>query len=155
MISPEEAGKKAEALAQQRASTSPLPHRLQTLLAHAGVTPGENAALSPALEMATTYVRPAAGPYQTGDSIYTRCDNPTRMLLEREVERLECRGRAMPEINKSCYSFAFSSGMMAASSIILAHEAPLTVILHKDLYHGVPVSVQCTCTCYISEKHSK
>ena len=34
-------------------------------------------------------------------------------------------------------SFAFSSGMMAASSIILAHTAPVTVLLPPDCYHGV------------------
>ena len=35
-------------------------------------------------------------------------------------------------------SWAFSSGMMAATAVILAHSTPLTVILAKDVYHGVP-----------------
>lgn len=34
-------------------------------------------------------------------------------------------------------SFAFSSGLMGATSIILAHSSPLTVMLPHDLYHGV------------------
>jgi cystathionine gamma-synthase len=32
---------------------------------------------------------------------------------------------------------AFASGMMAASSIVMAHALPLTVLLPHDLYHGV------------------
>lgn len=34
-------------------------------------------------------------------------------------------------------TFAFSSGMMAASSIILAHSTPISIILPKDVYYGV------------------
>ena len=85
--------------------------------------------------MATTYERPPDGPYHSGDAIYTREDNPTRLLLEQEVARLECHGSAF-----EATSWAFSSGMMAASAIILAHESPLQVMIHKDLYHGVSVS---------------
>jgi cystathionine beta-lyase/cystathionine gamma-synthase len=41
------------------------------------------------------------------------------------------------ETTSHAKSFAFSSGMMAASSIILAHRSPVTVLLHQDCYHGV------------------
>ena len=111
---------------------------MNTLLAHAGVEGGgqRNAPMSPPLHMATTYTRPAAGPYRPEDSIYIREDNPTRVLLEKEMARIECHGRDF----EKAVSCAFASGMMAASSIVLAHEAPLVVILPRDLYHGVPVS---------------
>lgn len=135
-LTPDEAARRAESLARQEASVS---LGMETQLAHAGVLAGENAALSPPLHFATTYGRPAEGPYREGDSVYSRCDNPTRQLLEREVARLECYGKDTYE-GISASSFAFASGMMAASSIILAHKSPLRVILPKDLYHGVPVS---------------
>jgi cystathionine gamma-synthase len=41
------------------------------------------------------------------------------------------------EIDHDKTTCAFASGMMAASSIVLAHKMPLTVILPADLYHGV------------------
>jgi cystathionine gamma-synthase len=140
-VTPEEAGRRAQAMALERAANISETRGLETVLAHAGVVPGENIPMSPPLEMATTYSRPADGPYSDGDSVYTRADNPTRILLEREVERLECYGRTRsPDAGTQNYSYAFASGMMAASSIILAHSAPLQVILPHDLYHGVPVS---------------
>ena len=69
-------------------------------------------------------------------------DNPTRLLLEKEMARLECHGR---QVDADIVSCAFASGMMAASSIVLAHQAPLTVLLPQDLYHGVTVS-KSTCS---------
>jgi cystathionine beta-lyase/cystathionine gamma-synthase len=98
--------------------------------------------MSPPLEMATTYTRPADGPYVDGDSVYTRADNP-----HSDIARARSGAAGMPWSNTfdgACtqnYSYAFASGMMAASSIILAHSAPLQVILPHDIYHGVPVSL--------------
>ena len=64
-------------------------------------------------------------------------DNPTRVLLERNVFELEC-SRLSPS-DPTC--LAFSSGMQAVTSILLAHStsgnAGLTVLLPADLYHGV------------------
>jgi cystathionine beta-lyase/cystathionine gamma-synthase len=37
----------------------------------------------------------------------------------------------------SVTSFAFSLGLAAITSIILAHSTPCTVLLPDDLYHGV------------------
>ena len=62
---------------------------MDTLLAHAGVNANkksyQNTALSPPLEFATTFTRPAEGPYEEGDAIYSRLDNPTRLLLEETI----------------------------------------------------------------------
>jgi cystathionine gamma-synthase len=128
------AGRCAEELAKKLPRASPT---MKTKIAHCGLLDEPNAAMSPRLEMATTYTRPAEGPYNEGDSIYTREDNPTRLLLEREVAKLETIGKDYgPDNEPICC--AFSSGMMAASSIVLAHSAPMTVLLPEDLYHGIP-----------------
>ena len=136
MISAQEAGRRAQAVAAQ---AKKLDERMDTLLAHAGVRcdGDNNAPMSPPIHFASTWSRPATGPYNPGDSIYARENNPTRLLLEEEIARLECHGKGTQEV---AICAAFASGMMAVSSIILAHKAPLVVILPKDVYHGVPVS---------------
>ena len=143
-LSPPEAGKRAAALALLQKS-SKKQDSLSTLAAHAGIENIHNAPLAPPLHVATTYTRPADGIYHTSDSIYTRGDNPTRLLFEKTVFGLETWGLDLGENNKSGEeqdipptSWAFSSGMMAATAIVLAHSSPLTVILAKDVYHGVP-----------------
>jgi cystathionine gamma-synthase len=144
-MTPHEAGRRAEAMARTHPT---IQHGMGSVLAHAGVVVDkDNAAMSPALHMATTYARPADGPYRDGDSKYTRMDNPTRLLLEREMARLETHGKSVESTttidnagldNSVVTCCAFASGMMAASSIVLAHTAPLHVIFPVDLYHGVP-----------------
>jgi len=134
---PEEAGRQAEAMARRLPRVQ---YSMDTVLAHSGVIANEpNAAMAPALHLATTYVRPAEGPYRENDAIYTRMDNPTRCLLEHQIARLKTHGRDVdgdqPSVVTTC---AFASGMMAVSSIILAHKAPLHIVLPIDLYHGVP-----------------
>jgi cystathionine gamma-synthase len=109
-----------------------------------------NIPMSPPLHLSTTYTRPPDGHYQSCDLIYIREDNPTRLLLESTIFQLETHGGnadsnstfdfdindipSSPTVNSS---FAFSSGMMAASAIILSHSSSIHVILPKDLYHGV------------------
>ena len=64
-------------------------------------------------------------------------DNPTRLLLEKTVFELECSGLPSQE-ESTC--LAFSSGMQAVTSIILAHatkDATTTVLIPTDVYHGV------------------
>jgi cystathionine gamma-synthase len=142
-ITPEEAGQKAYELAQQLLKNEKGQLQLSSILAHAGLeslnetynSECRNMAMSPPLHMSTTYTRPPNGRYHESDSVYSRVDNPTRLLLEATMFQLETHGRD-PETD-ICSSFAFSSGMMAASSIILSHQSPVHVILPKDLYHGV------------------
>lgn len=139
----EEAGRKAQELALERYGLgSPTYHpqeqSIETVLAHAGIDRDDaNAAMSPLLQFATTYGRPADGNYRPHDAIYSREDNRTRLLLEREMAQLECRDLLGLTSNPTSTSCAFSSGMMAASAIVLAHQAPVHVLLPQDLYHGV------------------
>mmetsp|Transcript_26012 Transcript_26012/g.36680 ORF Transcript_26012/g.36680 Transcript_26012/m.36680 type:complete len:481 (+) Transcript_26012:58-1500(+) len=137
-ITPEEAGRIAHKLSNDGEKSGTNLAGIGTLLSHAGVqTSQTNAPLSPPLHLATTYTRPADGPYHDGDSIYARADNPTRLLLEETVGTLECHG-ATEAINAEPITCAFSSGMAAISSIFLAHKSPITVLLPQDVYHGVP-----------------
>lgn len=178
IMTPQEAGRRAEAMARElQKKSGHTSISMESVLAHAGVvvqlddddnvissrssSSTNNAAMSPALHFATTYTRPADGPYRDGDSHYTRLDNPTRLLLEREIARLETHVGSVDGENNSKSSVmqssaqqdgnsgednavasatccAFASGMMAVSSIVLAHKTPLHVILPVDSYHGVP-----------------
>jgi hypothetical protein len=74
-MTPGDAGIRAEELA--KISSSSNSGSMDTLLAHAGVrevsaSHYRNTPLSPPLDFATTYTRPAEGPYQPGDAIYSR-----------------------------------------------------------------------------------
>eukprot|EP00977_Amphora_coffeiformis_P016556 scaffold5158_cov153-Amphora_coffeaeformis.AAC.5 len=142
-LTPAEAGRRAAELVAQKCKSTTT--RVDTSLAHAGVVDKQhNTAMSPPLHMATTYTRPPDGEYLVTDSIYSRMDNPTRLLLEQEISKLHGYGLNMnqnetkdaPEKVQPS-SFAFSSGMMAATALVLAHQTPLTVLLPLDLYHGV------------------
>lgn len=66
-------------------------------------------------------------------------DNPTRLLLEKTVFALECSG--LPSEIDEPTTLAFSSGMQAVTSVILAHStangAKTTVLIPTDVYHGV------------------
>lgn len=137
-MTPAEAALKAAKLAQQE---KPETLSSATHLAHAGVSSSSsslpsNGPLSPPLHFSTTYIRPAEGPYLASDAIYTRLDNPTRLALETEIYQLETAG--LPQ-SPQLRSLAFASGMMAISSIILAHQSPLLVMIPHDTYHGVSV----------------
>jgi cystathionine gamma-synthase len=139
-ISPSDAGQQAEDIAKRQVAQK---RSIETLLAHSGLNDShniENAPMSPPIHLATTYTRPASGIYNYGDLKYSRMDNPTRVLLEREMSRLECIGSHdddadVRDENLCC---AFASGMMAVSSIVLSHASPVTVLIPNDMYHGVP-----------------
>jgi cystathionine beta-lyase/cystathionine gamma-synthase len=84
-----------------------------------------NGALIPALEFSTTYERDENGNLRDG-YYYSRISNPTRKEFEKIVTNLE----------QGVESFAFSSGMQAATSILLSSPGSY-VLLPDDLYHGV------------------
>ena len=78
---PGQAGIRGEELAKAAAAAAVTSNNnstsMDTLLAHAGVrhesaSHYRNKPLSPPLAMASTYTRPAEGPYQPEDAIYTR-----------------------------------------------------------------------------------
>jgi cystathionine gamma-synthase len=167
VATPGEMGRRAEILARQQIHQPTTPS-METILSHSGIVQSfdsstddtavvrRNEPLAPPLHLATTYTRPSDGQYRDDlDAIYTREDNPTRLLLERDIARLETHGGGIYPLddddddNKldddtttatttTTTCAAFASGMMAVSSIVLAHQAPLHVIVPLDLYHGVP-----------------
>lgn len=137
-ISAAEAGKRAEVLAIERRGVAAKRLSLPTIAAHAGIEDIHNAPLAPPIHMASTYTRPADGIYHESDATYARNNNPTRLLLEKIVHDLEtCCINVSDTPTAKPTSWAFSSGLMAASAVVLAHSSPLTVILPRDLYHGV------------------
>ena len=116
---------------------------MATLLSHAGLS-SENRALSPPLELASTFERSPNGEYPPGEFIYGRMGNPTRQALESVISKLEMtsapsnNGKADSNYDNTPASCsAFSSGMAAISSIILAHPK-CVILLPDDCYHGVP-----------------
>jgi hypothetical protein len=139
---------------------------MATTLSHAGITTScdgggerENHPMSPPLHTATTYTRPPDGIYKDSDSIYSRMDNPTRLLLEKNIFDLECTSLLYKYRNKDdddekkrddngthipllplCTTTCYSSGMQAVTSILLAHSSSptnMTVLIPTDVYHGV------------------
>ena len=144
-LTAQEAGRRAEAVASSRTPSSSSSSSMSTQLAHAGmVSSVANTPMAPPLHLSSTYTRSADGLYQESDSIYSRMDNPTRRLLEETVFRVETHGLVENRSDKTNAdtddgtSYAFSSGMMAVSSILLAHESPISILLPHDVYHGVP-----------------
>eukprot|EP00984_Skeletonema_dohrnii_P017857 scaffold8219_cov117-Skeletonema_dohrnii-CCMP3373.AAC.1 len=112
---------------------------LSTLLSHAGLSSSNgnsNAPLSPPIDLATTYERPADGNYGEGGLIYSRSCNPTRKLLQDAIGQLEVsHGQIIAP------TFAFSSGMAAVASLLLAQTSPVKVLVPEDIYHGVPTQL--------------
>jgi cystathionine beta-lyase/cystathionine gamma-synthase len=82
-------------------------------------------AVVPPLHFATTYERDSNLEYTRGH-IYSRCGNPTRNQFQEILTNLEGGSE----------SFAFSSGMQAATSILMCCPGS-HVLLPDDLYHGV------------------
>ncbi|MFT5152684.1 MAG: cystathionine gamma-synthase [Planctomycetota bacterium] len=101
--------------------------RVQTILAAAGCEPDEHTgALSPPIHMATTFERDADGGYGRG-FVYGRLENPTRTLLE----------KTMTELEGGAAAAAFSTGMAAASTVLMALDPGDHVLIANDVYHGV------------------
>ncbi len=150
-------------------STTTTTASLDTILSHAGLkssssNPSEsqcsnlNEPLCPPINFETTYTRPPSGDYNNVNEggrgwIYARMGNPTRKTLEDVLTNLELSARddATKKFatdgntdNDTAVSCAFSSGMAAVSSIILAlsNTKPLHIILPDDIYHGVPTQLK-------------
>ena len=116
---------------------SPNELDMATVLSHAGLSTNHRA-LSPPLELASTFERSPNGEYPPGEFIYGRMGNPTRHALEEIVAKLETNTSKDGKSNDKLASCsAFSSGMAAISAIIMAHPKSV-VILPDDCYHGVP-----------------
>lgn len=135
-LTPAEAGRRAEAVAAALPESGSLS--FASKLAHAGISHEHNAPMAPPIHLATTYTRPSDGTYLDTDLVYSRYDNPTRVALEKAVFGLETFGLNVSDEQKPT-TYAFASGMMAATAVVLSHKTPLTIILPEDHYHGVGV----------------
>ncbi|KAL7431145.1 hypothetical protein ACHAXH_002560 [Discostella pseudostelligera] len=126
---------------------------MATQLSHAGLSKNYgdednskkfNSPLSPPIDLATTFERPPTGEYGVDGLIYSRSCNPTRKLLEESVGRLEMnftKSDASCDQDTIAPTFAFSSGMAAVASLILACPSPVKLLIPKDVYHGVPTQL--------------
>ena len=146
-----------------------LSSSLDTILSHAGLSSSsksqppelQNEPLCPPIHLETTYTRPSSGDYNNSQEggkgwVYTRMGNPTRMLLEDVLTHLEMMStndssndkqrlidNSSVQIIEDAVTCAFSSGMAAVSSIILAlSKKNLHIILPDDIYHGVPTQLK-------------
>ncbi|KAK1742564.1 cystathionine gamma-synthase [Skeletonema marinoi] len=143
-LSPAKAGSLANQLREKLNNTKNCNESslsLSTLLSHAGLSSSNgnsNAPLSPPIDLATTYERPADGNYGEGGLIYSRSCNPTRKLLQDAIGQLEVVSQHGQIIAPT---FAFSSGMAAVASLLLAQKSPVKVLVPEDIYHGVPTQL--------------
>jgi cystathionine gamma-synthase len=100
---------------------------LETIAARVGTEPDlESRALSPSIQMATTYARDDQGEHSAG-FIYSRLGNPTRQKLESALSELEGGTQAL----------AFASGMAAANAILQSLKPGDRILLPHDIYYGV------------------
>lgn len=98
-----------------------------TVFARVGTEPDEqHRALSPAIQMASTFARPSHG-QPTGEFVYARLGNPTRDTLEKALAELEGGEKA----------FVFSSGMAAANAVFQSLSPSDTVLMPHDIYFGI------------------
>ncbi|KAL7527039.1 hypothetical protein ACHAXR_001768 [Thalassiosira sp. AJA248-18] len=125
---------------------------MSTKLSHAGLSINNgdessrcyNEPLSPPIDLATTYERPPSGDYGDNGLIYSRSCNPTRKLLEEAVGQLEMMSvDADPASSEdtTAPTYAFSSGMAAVASLLLACKSPVKLLIPQDVYHGVPTQL--------------
>jgi len=100
---------------------------IETICVHAGHAPDPaTAAISPPINLSTTFERDPDGSYSKGFS-YTRAANPNRSQLETCLAALEGGSEAL----------AFSSGVAAAMSVFQALKPGDHVICSQDAYHGI------------------
>ena len=100
---------------------------IETICVHAGHAPDPaTAAISPPINLSTTFERDPDGSYPKGFS-YTRAANPNRSQLETCLAALEGGSEAL----------AFASGVAAAMSVFQALKPGDHVICSQDAYHGI------------------
>jgi len=138
------AGIQASNLRSAESTQQSKPTRLDTVLSHVGlpIASDANPPLIPPIHLSSTYMRPPSGDYGPEGLVYTRIHNPTRLLFEQTMTTLETRhSNELKDTNTTPTnnsSFAFASGMAAVSSLIMASQSPVHVILPDDVYWGTP-----------------
>ena len=102
-----------------------MPRGFGSRAVHVGSEPDpETGAIIPPIHLATTFVQESPGRHRGFD--YTRADNPTRRRLEACLASLDGGRHAM----------AFSSGLAATTSLLLAFEPGDHVVFSDDVYGG-------------------
>lgn len=103
---------------------------VETRLASAGCTGSlEHGAVTPPIHLSTTYERDENA--QLGEFDYIRYSSPTRRLFE----------EAFADLEGGTQSFGFSSGMAAASALLLS-DPSAHVIFPDDMYMASALVVQ-------------
>jgi cystathionine gamma-synthase len=106
--------------------TSRKPRSIETLAVHAARPVNEaTGAVTPSIDLSTTYERDADGAYSRGYN-YQRDDNPNRAALEAGIAALEGAGTAV----------AFSSGSAATIALFQAASAHGRIVATDAAYHG-------------------
>ena len=153
-LSPSDAGMLAYETRREIEANDKL-HQLSmaTHLSHAGLSRSNNnnssndksfnLPLSPPIDLATTYERPPNGDYGEDGMIYSRSCNPTRKLLEDTIGQLEMTSSSTKDQQQVAPTFAFSSGMAAVSSLLLACKSQVKLLMPEDVYHGLPTQLKC------------
>jgi cystathionine gamma-synthase len=101
--------------------------KFETLAIHTAAEPDESTgAISPAIQLSTTFERATDGSYPKG-FIYSRTDNPNRQALEAVLATLEGGYAAA----------AFSSGSAAAGAVFRALRPGDHAVIPDDMYHGI------------------
>jgi len=99
--------------------------RQESTIAQVGTrTDPQTGAVSPPIYHAATYQHPGFG--QSTGYDYTRTANPTRVILEREIAKLE----------GGTHGFSFSSGMAAVANVLSLLNQNDHLIASDDLYGG-------------------
>lgn len=82
--------------------------------------------VSTPIYLSSTYKRNNDGSYND-DFVYSRSNNPNRVLIEKSIAQLE----------NGTYAFAFSSGMAAISSVFQSLKTGDHVLLPDDIYYAI------------------
>lgn len=98
---------------------------IQTLSIHGPAHKDTNTDVSSPIHLSTTFIRNEDG--TTGEYIYTRANNPNRLMMEQKMAAIE----------NAKTSVSFSSGMAATNALFENILEPNThIIIPDDCYHG-------------------
>jgi cystathionine gamma-lyase len=102
-----------------------LKYGFATRAIHAGQRPDESTgAIMPPIHLASTYVQPKLGQHKGYE--YSRTQNPTREMLERNLAALEGATNGL----------AFASGMAATDAVLSLFDAGSHIICGENVYGG-------------------
>lgn len=102
-----------------------MSQRIETLVVHAGIEPeATSGAVMTPIYQSSTYAQAAPGEHRGYE--YSRTDNPTRTVLQKQLAALENAEKAL----------VFSSGMAAIDAVLNLMNAGDHVVAGDDLYGG-------------------